>query len=75
MASGLDKHGIDSEKPLNYTHIDIAGAAWLKENTDPVFSAPMFTIAGAYILPRVGLADIFASRCHSTQDNKDSCKK
>ncbi|CAF0934719.1 unnamed protein product [Rotaria sp. Silwood1] len=26
-ASGLDKHGCDSEKPLNYTHLDIAGSA------------------------------------------------
>lgn len=26
-ASGLDKHGIDSDKPLPYTHLDIAGSA------------------------------------------------
>jgi leucyl aminopeptidase len=26
-ASGLDKHGNDSEKPLRYTHLDIAGSA------------------------------------------------
>ncbi|CAF0753980.1 unnamed protein product [Adineta steineri] len=26
-ASGLDKHGCDSEKPLSYTHLDIAGSA------------------------------------------------
>ncbi|CAF3764811.1 unnamed protein product [Rotaria magnacalcarata] len=26
-ASGLDKHGRDSEKPLSYTHLDIAGSA------------------------------------------------
>lgn len=26
-ASGLDKHGIDSEKPLRYTHVDIAGSS------------------------------------------------
>lgn len=27
MASGLDKHGIDSEKPLKYTHLDVAGSS------------------------------------------------
>jgi len=27
MASGLDKHGIDSDKPLKYSHIDIAGSS------------------------------------------------
>lgn len=26
-ASGLDKHGGDSDKPLRYTHLDIAGSA------------------------------------------------
>jgi len=26
-ASGMDKHGLDSEKPLKYTHIDIAGSS------------------------------------------------
>lgn len=26
-ATGLDKHGLDSEKPLKYTHLDIAGSA------------------------------------------------
>lgn len=26
-ASGLDKHGLDSEKPLKYTHFDIAGSS------------------------------------------------
>ncbi|XP_048066427.1 putative aminopeptidase W07G4.4 [Megalobrama amblycephala] len=27
MASGLDKHGVDSDKPLPYSHIDIAGSS------------------------------------------------
>lgn len=27
IASGLDKHGSDSEQPIAYTHLDIAGAA------------------------------------------------
>jgi leucyl aminopeptidase len=26
-ASALDKHGNDSDKPLQYTHLDIAGSA------------------------------------------------
>lgn len=25
--SGLDKHGLNSEKPIPYTHLDIAGSA------------------------------------------------
>uniref|UniRef100_A0A8C2J6X1 Zgc:152830 n=1 Tax=Cyprinus carpio TaxID=7962 RepID=A0A8C2J6X1_CYPCA len=27
MASGLDKHGVDSDKPLPYSHTDIAGSS------------------------------------------------
>jgi len=27
LASGLDKHGIDSKQPLKYTHFDIAGSS------------------------------------------------
>lgn len=27
LASGLDRHGLNSEKPIAYTHLDIAGAA------------------------------------------------
>ncbi|XP_034026566.1 putative aminopeptidase W07G4.4 isoform X2 [Thalassophryne amazonica] len=27
MTSGLDKHGVDSDKPLPYSHIDIAGSS------------------------------------------------
>lgn len=27
MASGLDKHGIDSNQPLKYTHLDVAGSS------------------------------------------------
>ena len=26
-ASGLDKHGVESDTPLKYSHIDIAGSA------------------------------------------------
>ena len=27
VASGIAKHGLDAEKPLCYTHVDIAGSA------------------------------------------------
>ncbi|XP_005102298.1 putative aminopeptidase W07G4.4 [Aplysia californica] len=27
LASGLDKHGVDSQKPLPYSHLDIAGSS------------------------------------------------
>lgn len=27
MASGLDKHGINSTKPIKYSHIDIAASS------------------------------------------------
>uniref|UniRef100_H2Z4C3 Cytosol aminopeptidase domain-containing protein n=1 Tax=Ciona savignyi TaxID=51511 RepID=H2Z4C3_CIOSA len=48
MASGLDKHGVDSASPLKYTHIDMACAV-------PPFpgipNAPVNTmLAGRYII-------------------------
>ncbi len=51
IASGLDKHAGDSDKPIAYTHIDIAGAA-----EEPGMGAlgrptgcPIVALAGAFI--------------------------
>jgi len=41
IASGLSKHGRDSELPLNFSHIDIAGSA--AENSDYIFGKPTGT--------------------------------
>ncbi|GAA54204.1 Leucyl aminopeptidase yscIV [Clonorchis sinensis] len=52
MASGLDKHGMDSPKPLPYTHVDVAGSA-AEIHVLPT-AAPLMMFASRYILPRVG---------------------
>ncbi|KER29434.1 hypothetical protein T265_03902 [Opisthorchis viverrini] len=52
MASGLDKHGMDSLKPLPYTHVDVAGSA-AEIHVLPT-AAPLMMFASRYILPRVG---------------------
>ena len=55
VASGIDKHGANSDKPLAYTHVDIAGSA--VENLDWQHGKP--TAAGVaaftacYILSKV----------------------
>ncbi|XP_072913572.1 putative aminopeptidase W07G4.4 [Hemitrygon akajei] len=51
MASGLDKHGIDSEKPLRYSHIDIAGSSGPFPGIPT--GSPVVALAAKYILPRV----------------------
>ncbi|CAF0982637.1 unnamed protein product, partial [Brachionus calyciflorus] len=50
MASGLDNHGSDSEKPLSYTHVDIAGSSG-KFPGIPT-AAPLPSFVAEYILPR-----------------------
>lgn len=48
LASGLDKHGSGSEKPLKFSHLDIAGSAGhLPE--DPTGS-PVLALANLYLL-------------------------
>lgn len=48
MASGLDKHGVDSEAPLPYSHIDIAGSSGPFPGVPT--GAPIITMATNYIL-------------------------
>lgn len=55
VASGLDRHNIDSEYPIAYTHVDIAGSAleeldW--QHGKPT-AAPLAAFTAAYILPRL----------------------
>ncbi|XP_036953053.1 putative aminopeptidase W07G4.4 [Acanthopagrus latus] len=49
MASGLDKHGVDSDKPLPYSHIDIAGSSGPFPGVPT--GAPILAMATNYILP------------------------
>lgn len=53
LASGLHKHGLDSEKKqqLPYTHVDVAGAAASIYVTPTASPLMMFT--SKYVLPRV----------------------
>ncbi|XP_051897192.1 putative aminopeptidase W07G4.4 [Pristis pectinata] len=51
MGSGLDKHGIDSEKPLRYSHIDIAGSSGPFPGVPT--GSPVVALAAKYILHRV----------------------
>lgn len=55
IASGLDKHGAQSDRPLAYTHIDIAGSA--VENLDWQHGKPtaasVAAFTASYILPRI----------------------
>ena len=51
MGSGLDKHGIDSEKKLPYSHIDIAGSSGDYPGYPSARPLPSFFLK--YILPRI----------------------
>ncbi|XP_068166693.1 putative aminopeptidase W07G4.4 [Antennarius striatus] len=48
MASGLDEHGVDSNKPLPYSHIDIAGSSGPFPGVPT--GAPVLAMATNYIL-------------------------
>jgi leucyl aminopeptidase len=50
MASGLDKHGIDSEKPIRYSHVDIAGSSGPFPGVPT--GAPLVAMAHAFVLNR-----------------------
>lgn len=50
MASGLDKHGIDSEKPLRYAHIDIAGSSG--DFPGVPTGAPLVAMAHTFVVNR-----------------------
>lgn len=49
MTSGLDKHGVDSERPLPYSHIDIAGSSGPFPGVPT--GAPIIAMATNYIIP------------------------
>uniref|UniRef100_A0A3B4TEB8 Zgc:152830 n=1 Tax=Seriola dumerili TaxID=41447 RepID=A0A3B4TEB8_SERDU len=49
MASGLDKHGVDSNAPLPYSHIDIAGSSGPFPGVPT--GAPILAMATNYIMP------------------------
>ena len=55
MASGLDKHGIDSNKPLRYCHVDIAGSSGPFPGVPT--GAPIVAMAHAYVLNRESSAN------------------
>ncbi|KAM9476161.1 putative aminopeptidase W07G4.4 [Clarias gariepinus] len=48
MTSGLDQHGVDSAKPLPYSHIDIAGSSGPFPGVPT--GAPLLAMATKYIL-------------------------
>lgn len=50
-ASGLDRHGCDAEKPLSYTHLDIAGSAG-KLPASPT-ARPIPTLCQLFLADRV----------------------
>nr|AAV59016.1 leucyl aminopeptidase [Fasciola hepatica] len=52
LASGLDKHGLGSAKPIPYTHVDVAGSA-TEIHVLPT-AAPLLMFASRYVLPRLG---------------------
>ncbi|KAM7364405.1 dipeptidase B isoform 1-T2 [Cochliomyia hominivorax] len=47
QSTGLDKHGLNSEKPLKYTHLDIAGSAG--EYPKMPTGAPIVALAKAHL--------------------------
>jgi len=51
LASGLDKHGANSNKPIPYSHCDIAGSA--ASHPDIPSAAPMNSFFHKYVLPRI----------------------
>ncbi len=51
IASGLDKHGIDSDFPLSYCHVDMAASCEEKKEGNglpTVTGSPIVTFCGAY---------------------------
>lgn len=50
MASGLDKHGNDSDKPIKYSHVDIAGSSGPFPGVPT--GAPIVAMSHAYVLNR-----------------------
>jgi len=51
LASGLDKHGQESDLPIPYTHIDIAGSSGPFPGVPT--ATPMLALAARHIMPRL----------------------
>ncbi|XP_064631287.1 putative aminopeptidase W07G4.4 isoform X2 [Lineus longissimus] len=51
MASGMDKHGIDSKHPIPYSHLDIAGSSGPFPGVPT--GCPIPAIINYYVLPRL----------------------
>ncbi|CAH1784087.1 unnamed protein product [Owenia fusiformis] len=51
VSSGLDKHGVDSEKPLKYSHMDIAGSSGPFPGVPT--GAPIVALATNYLKDRL----------------------
>ncbi|XP_058813167.1 putative aminopeptidase W07G4.4 [Topomyia yanbarensis] len=49
LASGLEKHGLKSNRPIKYSHLDIAGSSG--ELPDPPTGAPILALARTHLLP------------------------
>uniref|UniRef100_A0A7E4USG4 CYTOSOL_AP domain-containing protein n=1 Tax=Panagrellus redivivus TaxID=6233 RepID=A0A7E4USG4_PANRE len=49
--SGLDKHGLDSDSPIKYTHVDMGAA--MGEAPKPSYPNPLLALIGFHILPRL----------------------
>ncbi|GAB6025006.1 Cytosol aminopeptidase, catalytic domain [Chamberlinius hualienensis] len=49
--SGLDKYGIDSDKPIKYSHIDIAGSSGPFPGVPT--GSPIVALSGHFVLPRL----------------------
>ncbi|KAL1138271.1 hypothetical protein AAG570_009960, partial [Ranatra chinensis] len=47
LASGLNEHGLDSDRPLCYSHLDIAGSAG--DVPEPATGAPILALTSRYI--------------------------
>ncbi|KAG2232044.1 hypothetical protein BDF21DRAFT_360987 [Thamnidium elegans] len=56
LASGLDKHGLNHELPIGYTHVDIAGSAELMSSIGwslpRVTGSPVAALTDAFLIPK-----------------------
>ncbi|XP_076437665.1 putative aminopeptidase W07G4.4 [Babylonia areolata] len=51
MTSGMDQHGVDSNQPYPYSHLDIAGSSGPFPGIPT--AAPVVAMAACYVLPRL----------------------
>nr|VZI30909.1 unnamed protein product [Spirometra erinaceieuropaei] len=54
-ASGLDEHGLNSPRPIPYTHVDICPARG--RDTEPPTGVPIMAFTVRYVLPRLGVTE------------------